>query len=843
MYESWYREHYHEMSNAGRWFDGNGINILPSKEWERRLYRVLIVRLSTARDTADSFTHQLLYQIAVSCEGVFADCAWLPPPEDGSLFDRDNIPWMTGVVTKRPAAHFDCIAISNSIVQELINLPTLLAKSDIPTGKRERMNRSEIPFVILGGANALFTSVVLGSDPVVDAIFTGENEALIKNIFIAGQKGKYDGKDKQAFLEKLADIPGIIEPDCPKATGKPSFPLSAERQLHHAPVFSGEGKIGAGVLQISEGCPCFCTFCAESWSRKPYREVEAAACVESALTMKASMGVERIDLYSFNFNMHSGLKNILWELGGLFSTISCKSQRMDGIADDPELMPILHAINKSSMTVGIEGISRRLRARLQKSLDETTLHAGLRRLLQSPLRELKIFFLATGEEEAPDIDEFRNLLVTISETMERVGRYPRIIISMTPLVRFPFTPLERDTAPDGPMIREIILQCERLVRAKRFEFRSAASMNEYLFSQIFVRADDPRIWPALCDTITDTGFVYYRDIPDSFMAALYTRLLRDNLTREMLLQATGSFGRLPVRLAVDDAYIGKIKQSSDAFHDMGHCLGSKGAAGRCLGCGACRDEQQRSWMIADRPRHPLTGQQLKVRLQESNKTVLVPITFRINATQRGVSRQLIAAEIARVFMAVDPFFVRHYRGFEGSLIVDRCESDWIHGDDVLTLRFQENAEVKLKELCSGNQLVADIKEALSERGEVLHIAMDVPAALLLTLRITAPWKCDPEVYFKEHALKHTALRAGDGWMKYQFTKDALKKRLLRSMKTRRDEMQSIVEIVPGEKFVYNEFIASVVDLPTERHIVRVFSEAQINGEYEFSLKSSNTLSL
>jgi radical SAM superfamily enzyme YgiQ (UPF0313 family) len=830
MYESWYREHYHEMSNAGRWFDGNGINILPSHEWERRLYRVLIVRLSTARDTADSFTHQLLYQIAASCDGVFADCAWLPPPEDGSIFDRDNIQWMTGVVTKRPASHFDCLAISNSIVQELINLPTLLIKSTIPFGKRERMNRPDIPFVILGGANALFTSVLLGRDPVVDAIFTGEDESLIKKIFIIGQKGKCDGKDKQAFLEKLADIPGIIEPDRPKATEKPSFPLSSERQLHHAPVFSGEGKIGAGVLQISEGCPCFCTFCAESWSRKPYREVEVAACVESALAMKASMGIDRIDLYSFNFNMHSGLKDILWELCGLFSTISCKSQRMDGIADDLELMPILHAINKSSMTAGIEGISGRMRARLQKSLDETALHAGLRRLLQSPIRELKLFFLATGKEEEPDIDEFRNLLVAVSETMQRVGRYPRIIISMTPLVRFPFTPLERETAPDGATIREIILQCERLVRAKRFEFRSAASMNEYLFSQIFVRADDSRLWQALCETVAETGFVYYRDIPDSFMAALNARLLRDGLTQETLLQATGSWGRLPIRLAVDDAFVEKIKRSSDAFHDMGYCLGSKGAASRCLGCGACRNERQRSRMIADRPQHPLTGQQLKVRFQESDKTVRVSIIFRINATQRGVSRHLIAAEIARVFMAVDSFFVRHYRGFEGSLVVDRYESDWIHGEDVITLRFQENAAKKLKELCSGNRLLAVINGALAERGEALQIAMDVPAIQLMTIRITTPWKCDPAMYCREHALKHTALRAGDGWMMYQFTKDALKKRLLHSMKMRRDGMQSTVEIVPTEKFAYNEFITSVVDLPTERHIVRVFSEAQIGGK-------------
>ena len=80
MYESWYREYDHEMSGAGRWFGGNGFNLLTPELWDSQLYRVLVVRLSTVRDTADSYTHRLLYSLAAGCDGVFADCAWLPPP-------------------------------------------------------------------------------------------------------------------------------------------------------------------------------------------------------------------------------------------------------------------------------------------------------------------------------------------------------------------------------------------------------------------------------------------------------------------------------------------------------------------------------------------------------------------------------------------------------------------------------------------------------------------------------------------------------------------------------------------------------------------------------------------
>ncbi len=831
MYETWYSEHYHEMSDAGRWFDGRGINVLPPSAWDERPYRVLIVRLSTARDTADSFTHQLLYQIAASCDGVFADCAWLPPPEDAILFDRGKIPWLTGVATKRPALDFDCIAISNSIVQELINLPTILIKSGIPLGKRSRISRADIPLVIMGGANALFTSVLLGDDPPVDAVFTGEDEALIGNIFIAGQKGKRGGIDKREVLDNLVDIPGMVEPDRPNRTSKHSFPLSPGRQLLNAPVFSGQGDFGTASLQISAGCPCFCTFCAENWSRKPYREADTAAAVDSALAMKASMGLDRIDIYSFNFNMHSGLKDLIAELCGLFSALGFKSQRIDGIADDPELLPILHAVNKSSITVGIEGISKRMRSRLQKGLDEHKLQLGLTRLMQAPIRELKLFFLATGREDESDIDEFRSLLVFITEAMQRASRFPRIIISMTPLVRFPFTPLEREDAADGAIVRQIILQCERLVNAKRFEFRSAASMHEYHFSQMFVRASDPRQWIALCDAVAETGFVYYRDIPDAFMETLYKRLLAAGLTREALLRASGTFERMPVQLPVDDACMNTIKLSSEACKNIGYCLGSYDAAGRCRGCNACADEGQRSRMTAKRPRHPLKGPALKALVQKSNRTVPVFITCSIPASQRGLSRGLMAAEMARVFMAESPLLLRSYRGCDKSLVAGVCESEWIHGEDLTALRFQEDAGAKLKELCGNKKFLAKLNDALEKKVVVSAITPETPASRSLMLRIAGPWECDPARYCREYVLKHVAQRSSDGWMRYQLTKDALKKRLLQSMEARREGPEWVVEIVPGEKFVYNGFIRSVVALPTERHIARVLCEARIGNRH------------
>jgi hypothetical protein len=47
------------------------------------------------------------------------------------------------------------------------------------------------------------------------------------------------------------------------------------------------------------------------------------------------MGASEIELYSFNYSMHSGFYEILTKLTIDFDTVKVSSQRFDQIADDP----------------------------------------------------------------------------------------------------------------------------------------------------------------------------------------------------------------------------------------------------------------------------------------------------------------------------------------------------------------------------------------------------------------------------------------------------------------------------------------------------------------------------
>ena len=136
-YQEWYNKNYHDLNAGGMALRGNELGTLENEEFQKRSYKVLITRLSTYFDVGDSFTHNFLYELASSIPEVAPDLAFLPSQKDARILDRDQIPWMLGNQSKNEAKDFDLICLSNSIVQELINIPTLLKKSGINLNTQE----------------------------------------------------------------------------------------------------------------------------------------------------------------------------------------------------------------------------------------------------------------------------------------------------------------------------------------------------------------------------------------------------------------------------------------------------------------------------------------------------------------------------------------------------------------------------------------------------------------------------------------------------------------------------------------------------------------------------------
>ena len=494
----WYGNNYHLLSLAGLWLKGGEPNTMDPELFSQAKVRFLICRLSTYRDVSTSISHSLVAQIAQEVDGVFTDFAFLPPPRDMDIMISSEIPLWVGATTKEPPSSFDVLGISNSVVLELLNLPKLLYFSGIPLFKNERTSRQDIPLIILGGANAAVTSVLHGplkqqglgdNYGLVDAVIVGEGEYSIKQFLEIVKKGKASGLCKADILREChGKVDGFYEPDkyehkyklisinpaIPQHTqglekgerktspqkeflaeitpkepyvsfpvkGAIVFDLDNVRTLESGPIWYETDSVGTGCLQISNGCPCFCSFCAESWERKPYRERSLSNLLKALEIAKAQQGLDTVNLLSFNFNTHAELYPIILSFFKKIANLSLKSQRFDLLSTDRFLAEVQQIIGKTTISCGMEGISERLRRYLHKNLTEAQIYKACEFLFERGIRELKIFLISTGLEQQEDFSEFRRFVKRLADLKSMSNSEVRIIFSLTPLYYPPHTPLQ-----------------------------------------------------------------------------------------------------------------------------------------------------------------------------------------------------------------------------------------------------------------------------------------------------------------------------------------------------------------------------------------------------------------
>ncbi|MEI6970759.1 MAG: hypothetical protein WCL44_04510 [bacterium] len=566
-------------------------------DFKKAKLRVLIVRLSPFRDVDRSTPHLFLADAARRAEPAsYIDMCFLPLLRDRRFLIEAGVPLIMGMQSCRTADEFDVVLVSNAYTLELINLPYMLINSGIPVeaGKRD----ATWPPFIVGGSNAMCAHSIIREDgeSFADAVFFGEGERDVVTILRTIRGGKRTAK-RQVLTKAAAKVKGLWVAGAgttAKATKNIVCDPSADDLPVRYPLLNSDA-VGTAKLQVACGCPAFCAFCFEGFDRKPYREIPADQLVKKATELKASQGCSALDLYGFSVSDHTRFIPLFMELNRLFDSVTLKSQRMDPLLDCPQVVQVEVVGEKRTFTLGIEGISGRQRARLNKSLPTGTINGVLARLLKEPVREMKLFFVLTGTENEADLGEFRAFCEHLSKLrqMHRVGL--RIIFSFGFLVRMPGTPMryERlilERSEWTPIVEEVELAC----RDNGHEIRQAVSWTEYCVSQVMAIGGH---W--LFDVLAAmaaAGCCYDNRLDNRWWDWIKKWMMEKGYWNREFLGEKGPGYRFPLSF-VDSGISGDFlysmySRSRDA-QDAGHCLGRPLKRGRCLECGACVDPQQK----------------------------------------------------------------------------------------------------------------------------------------------------------------------------------------------------------------------------------------------------------
>jgi len=735
--------------------------------------RVLIVRLSPFRDVDRSISHLFLADaVRRAVPDAYVDMYFFSPYQDRRLLEENDMPLLTGIQSCRTMDEFDLVLVSNSYVLELINLPYLLIHSGIPVMSSER--GGEWPPIVLGGSNAMAAqSIIRGNgDSIADAVFFGEGEGevtkLVRALLKSHSKIHQDLSRRRRLTLAAGKIRGLWvagEPGTVKVKPNIVAEPSAADAATDFPMLNSDVSETAR-LQVSFGCPAFCSFCFEGYDRKPYREIPAGELLQQAVALKRAQGCSTLDLYGFNVSSHSEFYQLLMGLNRLFEHVTLKSQRVDTLYEDPEVMQAEIITGKGSFTLGIEGISQRQRARLNKSLSVKAIDSVVNELIVQRVRELKLFFILTGDEEASDLHEFRAFCGRVKARMDAERAGTRIICSCGLLVRMPWTPMRYhrlmlNRAEWDPITREVESACND----NGLEFRLATTWSEYCLSQVMALGG---YW--LCDPVIEMareGCCYDGHL-DSRWWDWFRRWMENNgVWNNGFLGEKQSDCQFPLEF-VTPRISGKFLYSQynrgKEFKDSGYCLGGSGRRGTCLACGACVDAGQKTRILKHSPESAGQMEALRILAKRKQSLRKVPVMFHLGPGLSGVKSEWANAFVFKQLLSNAPELVDNVLSVEEQIFSVGDSKDRfgiLGGETVMSIKaWDNNALLRLLPMLSREKSPDAFFVSVAER---CTPGMFSRACIKLCLRVDSERDAAAGVsrYLKDAHLAATIRRVGE----------------------------------------------------------------------------------
>jgi radical SAM superfamily enzyme YgiQ (UPF0313 family) len=778
--------------------------------------RVLVVRLSRFLDVDRSTPHLLLHQaVRRALPSAYVDVAFFPAHYDRQRLQEAGVPLLYGVQSLRPVQDFDVVLISNAYTLELVNLPYLLLHSGIPLLASDR--GEGWPPLILGGSNAMAAQSIVtpGGDSLVDALFFGEGEEQVSAL-VRALHAHADRPRRERLQRAAREVTGLwVTGSWPKQPVRKAV-LGAPA-AHHAlldyPLLNS-AEAGTARLQINFGCPAFCTFCFEGYDRKPYREVPLHDILEVARALKRAQGPETLELYSFNFNTHRDILALLPELNRIFHRVSFQSQRVDGLHNTPGLLEAEVAADKRNFTLGVEGISARLRAWLHKTLTTGEVVEVLDRLLRQKIREIKLFYLLTGHETPDDLSEFHEFVKTLKAMRRRHNPGMRVVFSFGQLVRMPFTPLRYDRLfldPDD--WRAIAGPVKSSCETNGFEFRLAVGWEEYCASQVLALGGYWLHEPVI--ELARAGHFHEEGLTAGYWEALQGWMVEHGRWTPAFLGEKGPQYAFPfdfVHSDVPASFLYRQYEQAQACVDGGYCLGSYDATGRCLGCGACQSEAQRQAITGHAIAPPEPGYLSRLRRQMRTKWRLDPlyVRLRLPSLVQGVEPEWVNAWAMQQLLAAHPGQEENLIAVREALFTEQENErryGVLPGESVFALIAWDTAALARALAEPDAQAGADVAfvslEEDFEPGEFER----------LTLSLRLPAAFFPQAgnrlrdYLRENYVPCNLRREGEGYC-FDLPERALKKRVLFEgcFEERAGNFEMRLEV--GPKFVLLDFLQS-----------------------------------
>jgi len=432
---------------------------------------------------------KILYHLLNGLDGVHAERAFLPEPENITIFKDNNMP-LFSLESKIPLASFDLIGFSLLSELNFTNVLQVLEMSGLPLLSAQR--RGDDPWVAAGGI------AVANPEPlraVIDLFAFGDGEAIFPDLIAVLKAARRKKTARAEVLKDFNRVGGVYVPSlyALKKAGPFLVPDLGGKQIKKR-VCPDLNRIQAEPaeivpicdvvfnrlnVEIARGCPQNCRFCQAKSYYAPFRYRAPGPTLDFIKESLAATGYESFSLASLSSGDYPGLPELLQRIPTIVQpdiSFSIPSLRPSTLSD--EMLSTLAMFRKTGITIVPEAGSERLRRAINKNVTDAEIFQALDIAWRHRWQKIKMYFmLGLPGETMEDIEAIVLLLEKILAMARTRQARVSIHASFSSFVPKPHTPLQwAARATVAALEEKVALIKNRLKRHKNLhlDFHSAS---------------------------------------------------------------------------------------------------------------------------------------------------------------------------------------------------------------------------------------------------------------------------------------------------------------------------------------------------------------------------------